>query len=278
MPRRQRGFDDQTLSGVLCHEKPKPKPLGVSSRLYPAEPRGKKNSETSALCTHRDHWRSTNSFRKHQLLVPSDDEKSTRPPTQPSTTDVPSITVSKAQSTTSLILPENKILQALSTTDDAKLNESSSNFNFEVEGPDDILAKAWTSIGKKPEETGPDIKLDICMMVLPDNLVECVDADLDDALRQQLLGEAYLRQAPPASRQKSKESSTRQARSLKKKPVRNPWYLQPKKWYTGDNSVVSSTEYQSGGLSPEDKANLHICDVYRRYCIKEGKRIPQCLT
>jgi len=253
MPRRQPVFDGQTLSGVLCHEKPKP--LGVSSRLYHAEPHGK----------------------KHQLLVPSDDEKSTRPPTQPSTTDVPSITVSKAQSTTSLILPENKILQALSTTDDAKLKESS-NFNFEVEGPNDILSKAWTSIGKKPEETGHDIKLDICMMVLPDNLVECVDADLDDALRQQLLGEAYLRQAPPASRQKTMESATRQARSLKKKPVRNPWYLHPKKWYNGDNSVVSSTENQSGGLSPEDKANLHICDVYRRYCIKEGKRIPQCLT
>lgn len=64
----------------------------------------------------------------------------------------------------------------------------------------------------------------------------------------------------------------------KKKAVRNPWYLNPKTWYTGENNEESSTENQSGGLSPEDKANLHICDVYRRYCVKEGKRIPQCLT
>lgn len=240
MPRRPPSAvpDTSTLRACLALQKH----ATVSPRLYQVEPQAKKHQMMKGAMT----------------TVTVFDEKSPRAPRTHSSTQV--------HSPTSVSNPEIKMLHTLSAADDTQMKES----DFEVEGPEDILAKAWESIGKKPKELESHAHLDICMMVLPDNLVECVDGQLDDALRLQLLGEASLRQAQPQQPQAQSKP--------KKKVVRNPWYMDPKTWYSGENSEESSTENQSGGLSPEDKANLHICDVYRRYCLKEGKRIPQCLT
>jgi len=142
--------------------------------------------------------------------------------------------------------------------------------NVSVQDPEEIIADAQERIGEVPIELEKTVVLTPCLIVLPDNLVELLDeADLDENLRFELFGTP----PPDIARMAAPKPATQN------KGRRNPWYLDPKTWYADANK--KREEYTDGdteeALTAEDKANLHICDVYRRYCIKEGSRIPDCL-
>eukprot|EP00397_Hematodinium_sp_SG-2012_P040854 GEMP01044842.1.p1 GENE.GEMP01044842.1~~GEMP01044842.1.p1 ORF type:complete len:220 (+),score=37.40 GEMP01044842.1:38-697(+) len=155
-------------------------------------------------------------------------------------------------------------------------SEDSDVGDIAIQDAEGILSQAWEAIGEVPLEIEKNAHLAPCMMMLPDNLMELLgEADLDDNLRQQLFGnnKDFHVRTKPAPRKPSMDATSR-----KKRALRNPWYSDPKTWYVHQKCEDQSHgEYVQGSLSSVNKANLHICDVYRRYCIKEGKRIPGCL-
>ncbi|CAK8997915.1 unnamed protein product, partial [Durusdinium trenchii] len=75
-----------------------------------------------------------------------------------------------------------------------------------------------------------------CHIILPDNRVVAVESQLSRRLVDELLGNApKLQLMVPPERAKSKGDEVYLGESQKSpRKMRNPWYLPPKVWYSGE--------------------------------------------